>query len=138
MTVRHIVSGIETTRLLFYYILFNSHVPYFCTSVTIFVCYLCPDEGLCKTKTRRLQINYVPLTVDYCWFCFLLTLLIYNRGYGRLFTEDFLLTLCDTADICKLNSLPTSGDICCLLATFANSLDPDQSQQNVRPQILML
>ena len=54
LTVRHFVSGIETTRLLFYSILFNSHVPFFCTSVTIFSCYLCPDEGLCKTETRRL------------------------------------------------------------------------------------
>ena len=26
------------------------------------------------------------------------------------------------------NSLPTRGDFCCLLITFANSLDPDQSR----------
>ena len=98
MTVRHIVSGIETTRLLFYSILFNSHVPFFCTSVTIFLCYLCPDEGLCKTETCRLQINYVPLTVDYCWFCFLLTLLIFNieidgrDGHNSYMNKDHIMT----------------------------------------------
>ena len=27
------------------------------------------------------------------------------------------------------NSLPTSGDFCCLLITFANSLDPNQARQ---------
>ena len=31
------------------------------------------------------------------------------------------------------NSLPTSGDFCCLLITFANNLDPDQARQNVGP-----
>ena len=29
-----------------------------------------------------------------------------------------------------LNSLPARGDFCCLLITFANSLDPDQARQN--------
>ena len=29
------------------------------------------------------------------------------------------------------NSFHASGDFCCLLITFANSLDPDQDQQNV-------
>ena len=33
------------------------------------------------------------------------------------------------------NSLPSSGDFCHLLITFANSLDPDQAQQNVRPDL---
>ena len=33
------------------------------------------------------------------------------------------------------NFLPTSDDICCLLITFANSLDPDQAQQNVGPDL---
>ena len=31
------------------------------------------------------------------------------------------------------NSLPARGDFCCLLITFANSLDPDQARQNVGP-----
>ena len=48
----------------------------FCGSFSVFW-YWCPDEGLCKTETRRLPINYVPLTVDYCWFCSLFTLLFY-------------------------------------------------------------
>ena len=33
------------------------------------------------------------------------------------------------------NSLPTRGDFCCLLITFANSLDPDQAQQNARSDL---
>ena len=42
----------------------------------------CPDKGLFKTETRRLQINYVPLTVDYCWFCFLLNFQNICCGYS--------------------------------------------------------
>ena len=37
-----------------------------------------------------------------------------------------------------LNSLPSSGDFCHLLITFANSLDPDQARQNVRPDLEIL
>ena len=33
------------------------------------------------------------------------------------------------------NSLPARGDSCCLLITFANSLDPNQAQQNVGPDL---
>ena len=33
------------------------------------------------------------------------------------------------------NSLPASGDFCHLLITFANIIDPDQAQQNVRPDL---
>ena len=33
------------------------------------------------------------------------------------------------------NFLYASGDVCHLLITFANSLDPDQAQQNVRPDL---
>ena len=33
------------------------------------------------------------------------------------------------------NSFLTSGDFFRLLITFANSLDPDQDQQNVRPDL---
>ena len=29
----------------------------------------------------------------------------------------------------------SSGDFCCLLITFANSLDPDQDRQNVGPDL---
>ena len=29
----------------------------------------------------------------------------------------------------------TRGDFCCLLMTFANSLDPDQARQNVGPNL---
>ena len=32
-------------------------------------------------------------------------------------------------------SLPTGGDFCCLLITFANSLDQDQARQNVGPDL---
>ena len=33
------------------------------------------------------------------------------------------------------NSLPARGNFCCLLIAFANSLDPDQVRQNVRPDL---
>ena len=33
------------------------------------------------------------------------------------------------------NSLPAKGNFCHLLITFANSLYPDQVQQNVRPDM---
>ena len=33
------------------------------------------------------------------------------------------------------NSLLSRGDFCCLLITFANSLDPDQASQNVEPDL---
>ena len=33
------------------------------------------------------------------------------------------------------NSLPASGNFCHLLITIANSLDPDQARQNVRPDL---
>ena len=33
------------------------------------------------------------------------------------------------------NSLPASDNFCHLLITFANSLDPDQARQNVRPDL---
>ena len=32
-------------------------------------------------------------------------------------------------------SLPPRGDFCCLLITFANSLDPDQARQKVGPNL---
>ena len=35
----------------------------------------------------------------------------------------------------KLNSFPTSGDVYCLLITFANSLDPDQAWRFVWPDL---
>ena len=33
------------------------------------------------------------------------------------------------------NSFPAGGDFCCLLITFANSLDPEQARKNVRPDL---
>ena len=33
------------------------------------------------------------------------------------------------------NSFLASGDFCCLLINFANSLDPDQARQNVGPDL---
>ena len=36
---------------------------------------------------------------------------------------------------CFLSSSLASGDFCCLLITFANSLDPDQDRQNVGPDL---
>ena len=36
---------------------------------------------------------------------------------------------------CSFNSSPANGDFCHLLITFANSLDPDQARQKVRPDL---
>ena len=36
---------------------------------------------------------------------------------------------------CSVFKVPTSGDFCHLLITFANSLDPDQAIQNVGPDL---
>ena len=33
------------------------------------------------------------------------------------------------------NSFSASGEFCCLLMIFSNSLDPDQSRQNVGPDL---
>ena len=33
------------------------------------------------------------------------------------------------------NSFPASGEFCCLLITYANSLDPDQDEENVGPDL---
>ena len=33
------------------------------------------------------------------------------------------------------NLLPARVNFCCLLITFANSLDPDQARQNVGPDL---
>ena len=35
----------------------------------------------------------------------------------------------------RFNSFLASSDFCCLLITFTNSLDPDQDQQNVCPDM---
>ena len=38
--------------------------------------------------------------------------------------------------LCLDNSFLASGNFCCLLITFANSLDPDQDQQRVCPDLV--
>ena len=35
----------------------------------------------------------------------------------------------------KINYFLASGDLCCLLITFANSFEPDQDRQNVGPDL---
>ena len=37
--------------------------------------------------------------------------------------------------VAPFNSFPGSGDLCRLLITFANSLDPGQDRQNVYPDL---
>ena len=37
--------------------------------------------------------------------------------------------------VAALNSFPAIGNICCLLITFANSLDRYQARQNVGPDL---
>ena len=51
------------------------------------------------------------------------------------FTEAGIVTGLESGMMSAINSLLTSGDLCCLLITSANSLDPDQARQNVRPDL---
>ena len=37
--------------------------------------------------------------------------------------------------VIRVNSFHASGDFCCLLITFANSLDPDQDPHHVGPDL---
>ena len=53
---------------------------------------------------------------------------ITNSSQG--FSQKVVSTSCSV-----FNSSPASGDFCCLLITFANSLDPDQARQNVGPDL---
>ena len=47
-----------------------------------------------------------------------------------------LLEFCNVAlALASLNLFLASSDFCCLLITFANSLDQDQDQQNVGPDL---
>ena len=52
------------------------------------------------------------------------------KYFSQGFSQKVVSTSCFV-----FNSLPTRGDFCCLLITFANSLDPDKAQQNVGPDL---
>ena len=45
-----------------------------------------------------------------------------------------MMTLHSTSVFLSL-TLPVSGEFCCMLISFANSLDPDQARQNVGPDL---
>ena len=45
-------------------------------------------------------------------------------NFSQGFSQKVVSTSCFV-----FNSLPARGDFCCLLITFANSLDPDQARQ---------
>ena len=47
-----------------------------------------------------------------------------ERNISQGFSQKVVSTSCFV-----FNSLPARGDFCCLLITFANSLDPDQARQ---------
>ena len=53
-----------------------------------------------------------------------------EMNFSQGFSQKVVSTSCFV-----FNSLPTRGDFCCLLITFANSLDPDQARQNVGPDL---
>ena len=59
-------------------------------------------------------------------FLFLLGLVIFSQGFSQkvVSTSSFV-----------FNSLPPRVDFCCLLITFANSLDQDQASQNAGPDL---
>ena len=47
--------------------------------------------------------------------------------------KNALIWLPSSENIPKINSFHASSNFCCLLITFANSLDPDQARLNVGP-----
>ena len=51
-------------------------------------------------------------------------------NFSQGFSQKVVSTSCFV-----FKSLPTRGDFCCLLITFANGLDQDQARQNVRPNL---
>ena len=51
-------------------------------------------------------------------------------SFSQAFRQKVVSTRCFV-----FNFLPARGDICCLLLTFANSLDQDQARQNVGPDL---
>ena len=50
--------------------------------------------------------------------------------FSQGFSQKVVPTSCSV-----FNCFPPSGDLCHLLITFANSLDPDQARQNVGPDL---
>ena len=56
----------------------------------------------------------------------------------KCFQNVFLQILwkhCNSDSLIVLPALTDSGNLCCLLTTIANSLDPDQVAQNVGPDL---
>ena len=51
-----------------------------------------------------------------------------NEIKSQYFSKKVVSTSCF-----EFNSLPTEDDLCCLLITFANSLDTDQARHNIGP-----
>ena len=51
-------------------------------------------------------------------------------NFSQGFSQKVVSTSCFV-----FNSLATRGDSCCLLITFANSLEQDQARQNVGPDL---
>ena len=51
-------------------------------------------------------------------------------NFSRGFSQKVVSTSCFV-----FNSLSTRGNLCCLLITFANSLDPDPARKNVGPEL---
>ena len=49
-------------------------------------------------------------------------------NFSQCFSQKVVSTSCF-----EFNSLHARGEFCCLLITFANSLEPDQARQNVGP-----
>ena len=51
---------------------------------------------------------------------------------NRVIIKNYIMTKYISSSFLKL----ASGDFCYLLIAFANSLDPDQDRQNVRPDLV--
>ena len=53
-----------------------------------------------------------------------------ENNFSQEFSQKVVSTSCFV-----FNSLSARGDFCCLLISFANSMDPDQARQNVGPDL---
>ena len=73
-----------------------------------------------KKKKNKKKMNLLP--VD-----------LFSKGRQITILTELFVSLVSIS--IHFNSSPASGAFCCLLITFANSLNPDQAGQNIRPDL---
>ena len=100
------------------------------------------ERKLTKKKVQQQVLKELNrwLVVDICIICIAVTpsyllsrsmsvlvVVFIYMFYNQMILHGFCLIV--------FNHFPTNGDFCRLLITFVNSLDPDQDQQNARPDL---